>query len=153
REQGGQVVAEVIGGRAGKLRSVQPSPPEPAAERQPGWHGPWLASGVAKAEDLGVHRVPDQVLARVGLGRAAVSTGFRWPGRLGALRCPGAVRIEPGPDELTGAFPAGRLALAQRRVRERGDKHRTKGVHKSPPELVSGGAAIVEAGVEADLHR
>ena len=71
----------------------------------------------------------------------------------GQRRRPGAAGVHPRPDLLPGRHPAGRPALAQRRVRERGHEHRPDRVQQPPPPAVAGVTVAVVAGVQADLDR
>src|SRR6185437_5619015 len=136
--------AQVVGGR--RPDALLASSAQPLPEREPGGHGPWPTVRLAQAKHVGVHRVPDHVLARI-LLTAGRPTGARF----GAYRCPGAVRIEPGPDELAGAFPARRPAPPQRRIGERRDEDGSERVHQPPPEREPGGGVIIKPGVHANL--
>src|SRR5215472_9841419 len=93
REQGGQVVGEV-------LQSGRPltAAAQPAAERQPRRCGPGLVPGPAHAHDLGGQRVVDPGRTRVRVrwqpGPLARQRGYR------VLRWAGTAWVKAGPDGL-----------------------------------------------------
>ena len=116
---------------------------DPVAEGQAGRRGPGRRPGPAHQHQLGVQRVSDVAVTRVtGVSSVAVA-GWR----------PGAPRVEMPPDFLAGGPPAGRLALAERGVRERGHQHGPDVVGEAPAPAVAAGGRGIAAGVQAHLDR
>ncbi len=146
REQGGQVIREVVGGGRGPGRAAHP-----VAERKAGRRGPAAGAGVTQQHDLGVEHVAHPGLPGIGVlwpARAAVrGAWFR------VRRGPGPAGVEPGPYRLAGGLPPGHLAVLERGIGERRHQDRTQPVQQVPAPPESGGTALLPPGVHAHLDR
>ena len=156
-EQRGQVIGEVIQrGRPpgfpaaafpvaaagiGPVATATGPVADPVAEGQAGRRGPGRRPGQAHQHQLGVQRVSDVAVTRVTRVSSVAVAGWR----------PGAPGVEVPPDFLAGGPPAGRLALAERGVRERGHQHGPDVVGEAPAPAVAAGGRGIAAGVQAHL--